>query len=135
LISQYSMENLEIDSIPLNLVGTIAYMRTMRRIAQVLVFLALGIQFASGAHLLDQHQEWDRKCESRSYHFCNDVWTHDAGSCAICLVCASGLTFDVSEIPEFTRIDAPFVPISVSTPIFTRECDCSCPRGPPAPIA
>jgi hypothetical protein len=104
----------------------------VKRLAQVLVLLALSVQSASGAHLLDHHQEWDQKCDSTSNHVCNDISTHDAGSCAICLVCAGGLTFTPSEVPETVGISLAWVspPDLRLDPID--EIIYSAPRGPPS---
>src|SRR5258706_14908883 len=107
-------------------------MNRMRRLGQVLFFLALGIQFVSGAHILDHHQEWDRKCENRSIHFCNDVSTHDASSCAICLVFSGGLTFYASEVAESVEIPTAWVIAPGFTPDLIDETIFSSPRGPPS---
>lgn len=112
-----------------------AYMGLMRRLSQVLFVIALSIQFASGAHLLDHHQEWERKCESSSKHFCSDVSTHDASLCAICLVCAGGLTFDASEIPQSIGIATAWVlSPELASDLFDDRASSS-PRGPPSLLA
>ncbi len=104
----------------------------MRRLGQVLFLLALSIQFASGAHLLDYHQDWDRKCESTSKHFCSEVSTHDASLCAICVVCAGGLTFHASEIPQSSVIVTACIHAPEGIPDLTDDRTSSSPRGPPS---
>jgi hypothetical protein len=104
----------------------------MKRVAVFLLLLAMGVQFAAGAHLFDSHEEWTRTCTSHSSHFCNETDTHDQGACSICVACASYLTPDVSIPPEFVRVDEPYVAVAEQPTHFTRECDCSSPRGPPA---
>jgi hypothetical protein len=110
-------------------------MQYMKRIGVVFFVLGMGVQFAAGAHLFDSHAEWTRTCTSHSSHFCNDSDAHDQGPCSICVASSSYLIPNVSVSPEFYRINEPFVVVSHHLSLLTRECDCSSPRGPPAPLA
>lgn len=107
----------------------------MRRVGAVLFALALAVQFSAGAGLFQSHERWTQTCESHSKHVCSDINPHDPDHCSICLVCATGPTLVEIDSPAFFHAEAPLVALTRSNPAVIRECDCSCPRGPPAPTA
>ncbi len=105
----------------------------MKRAGVVLLALGLAVQFAAGAGLFASHEQWTRTCAEHSKHLCNDVSSHETDHCAICVVTATG--------PALLRLDPPqaadlvettfAAPIAIA-PALERDCDTSCPRGPPA---
>ncbi|HXX92020.1 MAG TPA: hypothetical protein VEN81_00210 [Planctomycetota bacterium] len=103
----------------------------LSRLALSLCLLALGVSFASGAHLLDSHESWGRHCNESSKHFCNETTDHDASSCAICVVLATPYVDTLDPIPQVVVAGTPFaLPVSAAEP-RPQDLILHHPRGPP----